>query len=384
MFSIRSFLERISLPGFLKRTHPQTSQSTAFLNRISREPEKQAVLEAINEAGDTPWGYRLKKHLQAFAQGYDSFAATGSTPQAAYVAMRELFYLTNGQFNRSVSTSISRALPPLRVPATEDVVFGDRISDVVQGLQTKGYWVFSEQLEAGAIKGLLDLATTAKAWIRPATGSPSESAVYPEMHALSHRIYDFDETLLARAAASWDVAVRSEFVSVARAYLNCEPILDLVAMWWSFSGKDTKQELSSAAQLYHFDMDRIRFIKFFVYLTDVNELNGPHSYIEGSQLDLRSKSLMRDGRFGDREVLRHFPTEERRILGKKGTIFVADTSGLHKGVPVAQGERLIFQLEFSNSLFGAPYLSPQLDRAAKPHEVERAANLAKFRFKNQD
>ena len=52
-------------------------------------------------------------------------------------------------------------------------------------------------------------------------------------------------------------------------------------MWWSVAGN--KQPDSAAAQLYHFDMDRIRWIKFFINLTDVTAENGPHCFIAGSQ-----------------------------------------------------------------------------------------------------
>ena len=43
------------------------------------------------------------------------------------------------------------------------------------------------------------------------------------------------------------------------------------------------------------------------------------------------------------------------ITGPRGTIIAADTCGLHKGKLVERGSRLILQLEFTNSLFGAPY-----------------------------
>jgi hypothetical protein len=39
----------------------------------------------------------------------------------------------------------------------------------------------------------------------------------------------------------------------------------------------------------------------------------------------------------------------------RGTIIAEDTRGLHKGKHVTRNDRLIFQLEFSNSLFGSYY-----------------------------
>ena len=37
------------------------------------------------------------------------------------------------------------------------------------------------------------------------------------------------------------------------------------------------------AQLYHFDLDRPKWLKFFIYLNDVENLDhGPHSYIKNT------------------------------------------------------------------------------------------------------
>ncbi|MNY56305.1 hypothetical protein D3C86_1923710 [compost metagenome] len=40
---------------------------------------------------------------------------------------------------------------------------------------------------------------------------------------------------------------------------------------------------------------------------------------------------------------------------------MADTRGFHKGVALRAGHRLIYQMEFATSLFGAPYHLPPLD-----------------------
>jgi ectoine hydroxylase-related dioxygenase (phytanoyl-CoA dioxygenase family) len=134
-------------------------------------------------------------------------------------------------------------------------------------------------------------------------------------------------------------------------------------MWWSLAVPSSVQERSSAAQLYHFDLDRLSFLKFFIYLSDVDVTNGPHCYIAGSHRGFKSVELLRDGRFSDDEIKRHYPNEEVRITGKRGTIFVADTKGFHRGLPLESGERLIFQIEFCNSLFGAPYNKWRRSRA---------------------
>ena len=112
---------------------------------------------------------------------------------------------------------------------------------------------------------------------------------------------------------------------------------------------------SEAAQLFHFDMDRLKFIKFFIYLTDVDEEHGPHVYVARSHV--RKPSLVRrDGRIVDEEILSAYGADAIvEITGPQGTILAVDTRGFHKGRAPEAGDRLMFQVEYANSLFGVPY-----------------------------
>ena len=78
------------------------------------------------------------------------------------------------------------------------------------------------------------------------------------------------------------VATDPYFFSIAQEYLGFNPVFDVLAMWWSAPMSDPQLQ-SRAARLYHFDMDRLKFVKFFVYLTDVDTHTGPHCYVRGSQ-----------------------------------------------------------------------------------------------------
>ena len=48
-------------------------------------------------------------------------------------------------------------------------------------------------------------------------------------------------------------------------------------------------------------------------------------------------------------------------FGKKGTILAVDTRGFHKGKDLTDSNRLLLQIEFSNSMFGQSY--PKIDIA---------------------
>ena len=162
-------------------------------------------------------------------------------------------------------------------------------------------------------------------------------------------------------------------LDVAQTYLGTAPVIDIVTAWWSATSAGVPD--SEAAQLFHFDMDRPRWLKLFVYLTDVGPENGPHVFIPGTHRDggipaaLLSKGY---ARLGDDEVAEYFPPDRwLEVVGRRGTVILEDTRGLHKGKPVLVGDRLVFQVEYASSLFGgtlsrihySPESSPHLHRS---------------------
>jgi ectoine hydroxylase-related dioxygenase (phytanoyl-CoA dioxygenase family) len=135
-------------------------------------------------------------------------------------------------------------------------------------------------------------------------------------------------------------------------------------MWWHTKSPSPDKE---AAQYFHFDMERLRWIKFFFYLTDVNEESGPHIFVPNSHTDnglpfsLRSKGYTR---LEDSQVDKVFPRASWKVFtGPIGSMIVEDTRGLHKGKHVEKGDRLIFQLQFTSSLFGKAIDSIQINRS---------------------
>ena len=197
------------------------------------------------------------------------------------------------------------------------------------------------------------------------------------MRKHGNTIFQFDEQSLVENEAVCAFANTPDFHAIAAEYLGTPPLIDLITMWWSFATQSGLEEQSGAAQLYHFDLDRLSFVKVFVYLTDVDENTGPHSYIKGSHKGYRGATFTRDGRFSDEEVAAAYPKEEYRICGPAGTVFIADTKGLHKGNPLIDGERLMFQIQFVNSLFGAPSANSKIKNPALISDKNKAA-FAKY------
>jgi hypothetical protein len=235
----------------------------------------------------------------------------------------------------------------------------ERRAEYLQVLNEKGYLVFERALSEEICERLMQFACNSPAIVRPMDGeskdAPPKMALYNNDNPLAVR-YDYAvNDLLANAEVQKLLADKS-LLSLAQAYLKTLPHLDVLSMWWH-TPYHAKAD-SEAAQLFHFDLDRFKWLKVFVYLTDVGPDDGPHSFIEGSHnAGAIPDSLMRRGyvRLNDEEVSANFPNKEVKFSAPRGTIIVEDTRGLHKGNAVHGNARLILQLQLSNSLFGAVY-----------------------------
>lgn len=284
---------------------------------------------------------------------YRWYLRTGRTPGLGYAAMRKLFgSARSSRFEVLVSRS-AREHRPIVVNDPTGVI-ADPVAEVLAALRRDGAVVLSSRLPQQLVKGLLLVAQQASCrLVGPADGAPAR-ARFDRNRPQAIR-YDLDEADIVRSDAAQALIADRSLLAVSQAYLESTPVQDLVSMWWTTPSASGS---SAAAQQFHFDLDRLRFIKLFVYLTDVKPENGPHVYVRGSHRDL-PEPLRADRRYADDEVLAHYDSEDLlHITGPSGTMFLADTRGLHKGLHVAEGARLVFQLEYASSLFGAP--APQV------------------------
>jgi hypothetical protein len=147
-------------------------------------------------------------------------------------------------------------------------------------------------------------------------------------------------------------AVDPRLVDLTARYFGCKPYLDSIQAWWSLSGNERPQE----AENFHRDNDSIRFLKFFLYLTDVTPDSGPHKFVRGSHAEGR---LLERRRHTDEEVSAAFGSQRiLEITGKAGDAFIEDTFGMHKGQMPRTGIRLLVQFRYSltPSVFRSPVI----------------------------
>ena len=123
-------------------------------------------------------------------------------------------------------------------------------------------------------------------------------------------------------------------------------------MWWSLGGRKEAKD----AQLFHRDVDDFKFCKLFIYLTDVGENQGPHTYVEGSS---SSSKLRKIRRYQDQEIIEAFGEEKIiKFVRDKGSMFIVDTYGFHKGTLPVDGNRLLLQIQYSLNPIGIENYKP--------------------------
>jgi hypothetical protein len=145
-------------------------------------------------------------------------------------------------------------------------------------------------------------------------------------------------------------------LGVVGAYLGCQPTIDSIMAWWSLPGHDQAEN----EQFFHRDNDSIRFLKLFIYLSDVGPDCGPHVYVRGSHAQ---DGCYERRRHQDEEVERTFGSDKvHTFMGPAGTVFIEDTFGLHKGALPTGQRRLLLQIRYS--LVSSVFMSRKTSSAA--------------------
>ena len=314
------------------------------------------------------WLARTVVNLVQFPYAVLHYKRYRQTDPWAHQALVQLFCATGGRFNDWISSIIRLSSRPLALPPPVGLLGDLRGSALVQRteiLRERGYIVFPKALSVDVCDRLMHFARETPTLVRrmdhEPEGQPPRHALFDPARPQAVR-YDYPVEALLNQADVQALLADPSLLALAQSYLGSRPRADVLSMWWHTNYHASPD--SEAAQFYHFDLDRIKWFKVFIYLTDVGTQDGPHTFIEGSH---RSggipQSMLRRGyvRLSDEEVLGHYSAErEIEFVAPRGTVIVEDTRGLHKGKAVSGSSRLVLQLQFSNSLFGATYAKARL------------------------
>ena len=276
-----------------------------------------------------------------------------TSSKSSYGLMRFLYGKTQGKSQEWLSR-----LPLILFPTTKD----KPCRHVVE-LREVGYSRIDFSNDPRALKIISELQDDLRNYsvyeVRPSNDAPSQGiyesfdACVDSLNRLAPRINHYRHDVCSCASA-WKLLEYSDVASIAEQYLSCKPLLTSLDCWYvaPISPK-VKSNLfySAAAQTFHYDMDWIKFVKFFFNLSSATQQNGAFEFIPGTHRHKQSTHYC-DGRFEDLDPAKNSIV---KALGRPGTCFVADTSGLHRDGRAQNGFRQVLQIEFAVSSFGAKF-----------------------------
>ncbi len=145
------------------------------------------------------------------------------------------------------------------------------------------------------------------------------------------------------------ISFSEPLIDVAKSYLNLKEDLSVVSqLFISFPSKGLSDKaLMRNAQQFHADYIYKKFFKFFIYLSDVNDFNGPHIYVKKSH----KKKLLKHtipGQFTDEEIVENYKENICTVTGEKGASFLVDTFGLHKALKPERDYRIALILTYGD------------------------------------
>lgn len=288
-----------------------------------------------------------------------SFSSQAVPPPATsgdrQYAMRSAMDLHPG-IGKWVSRCVVRQPDPMAGviahPRTSRFIDVGEIDRAVADIRRDGFYVFGQVVDSTITDAIRSFAEQAPCIAR---GAGTPPAVYPRQNPDVGR-YDLAEDVSLECAEVQEFATDPAMATVAQSYLGQPVLMDEVAVWWTTAKR--AEDANVNAQLFHQDRDRLSFLKFFIYLTDVTPDNGPHVYLKGSHRRI-PRSLRGDGRKTD-ELVREAGlwSNVTELCGPAGTLMAVDTIGLHKGKTPVAGDRLALENEFSTTLFGMDYERP--------------------------
>jgi hypothetical protein len=145
-------------------------------------------------------------------------------------------------------------------------------------------------------------------------------------------------------------------LAIAAKFLGAAPLHVGTDLLWSFPVVPTRSEQVREAQVFHYDLDDYRFIKFFFYLTDVDESSGPHVCIRGSHKNKKFTHQLlgtRCAAIEDEKIIETYGAQNVvTICGKAGLGFAEDARCFHKGTTPTDKPRLFFQIEYAVNDYG--------------------------------
>jgi hypothetical protein len=296
--------------------------------------------------------------LAAILAGLAAYKATGVTPEQTQHSLIQGYCNTNGLLQELFHAVLFRdAKPAPKIPASEyfGTVDEKTVSGILAEMRDSGYCVLPFGLPERVVEDLKTHSLTLSYKLREPFSKDAPKLI--------KTIDPSQPKSVSAYAVTEDVMGSPQFLK-----LMDDPLMVYLAsacmqaavgpidatLWYSFPSP-SQTASSESAQLFHFDLDTLKWLKVFYYLGDVGPENGPHTYVKGTHVPgAKDPSLLTMGyaRITDEQIDAAHPGKKTTITGPAGTVILADTRCFHKGTPLKAGHRLIFSPIYAPSRAG--------------------------------
>lgn len=214
------------------------------------------------------------------------------------------------------------------------------VAESVAALRKGGWNILPFQLSTQSIDEITQFSFSTSAYaLCPSERIPVNADEPPREHPR----YEWRISELISLPAVQNLLADSALYQVAQGYIGCRPVLTSITLWL-----DTVHDGKFDAHIYHYDNDGPAFLKFFIYLSDVDIDSGAHTYIQGSQGHIKPPQFHRSQRYNRDELLRHYGDANEMVFSAPaGTIIAEDTAGFHRGMDPTTRPRLLMQIEYA-------------------------------------
>lgn len=246
----------------------------------------------------------------------------------------------------------------------QDGIFSAEYEAAVSSLRANGFYVFSKLLPHAYLSPISKLVFNS--FLNPEFPDQSVhshiSVHRRDLNSYNHVSRFFYPPAVLSSPIIRQLACEPSLLSIVQSYL-CTKRFSVKSTGWLSVGRSnlSLSELSANAQLFHIDLDALRFLKIFIYLSDVTPSTGPHVYVSTSNLPFSNlqntlSSLQPSLRITDDKLHQLFENNLFKThLGLAGTVIIEDTSGFHKGLPLHYG--------YNRDLLSFVYESGRLSKA---------------------
>ncbi len=320
-------------------------------------------MSLITQLADRVTGGRLTK--RDLENRLERYTTTGESAPGDGEILNDAFLKSAGTWLTEGSREIATRIGRSDLSDAEDFLHlwqePGSMERTLNQLNTDGYAILNTKFDPEIVQELSSYFASAPCTLtsdQELNMDPEDRVVVDFANPLAVK-YSVDTNTVLMNATVRKMLLDRGLLQIAQEYLGSTPIVDIVTAWYSFPSANPSHE---AAQLFHFDLDRVRWLKAFFLLTDQTIETGAHVYIPGTQRDGGiSSDLLAKGyaRLEDPEVEAFYPKETwKSMVAPAGSILLEDTRGLHKGISLQRDHRLMLQFEYAQTLFGhVPFLA---------------------------